>query len=92
MKMELKIIDSNKNRLKFEIKGTKHTLCNILSKELWNDKNVSYAGYNLEHPLVSHPKIVVETERGSPQKVLKDAVERLKAKNKDFLSEIKKIK
>lgn len=90
--MELKIIDSDKQHLKFEIEGVGHTFCNIVSKELWNDANVDFAGYNLEHPLVAEPKIILETKKGSPQKALKDAIERLKSKNKEFLSEIKKIK
>jgi len=90
--MEIKILEKGKNRLKFELVGKTHTLANVLSKELWNDKDVAVAGYTIEHPLTGNAKMVVETHSSDPKKALINAIERLKKKNKEFLSLVKKIK
>lgn len=90
--MEIKLIEKDKKRLKFELVGRTHTLANVLSKELWNDKDIAVAGYTVEHPLVSNAVMVVETEKGDPKKALVSAIARLKGENKELLSAIKKLK
>lgn len=92
--MELNIIEDKKNRMVFELKGETHTFCNILRKELWNDKHVKSAAYNIEHPLIGIPKIIVETDGNeSPKKALKEAVKRMQKVNekfkKQFMKEVK---
>lgn len=76
--MKLKILEAKKNRMVLEIKGETHTFCNALKKELWNDKHVKAAGYNIRHPVVGIPKIVVETDGvEKPKKALIEAAKRL---------------
>ncbi len=92
--MEIKVIEDKKNKFVFEIDGVGHTFCNILKKELWNDKSVKIATYNIMHPLVSKPKMIIETDGSkNPRKALDDAVKRLKKTNekfkKEFLKEVK---
>ncbi len=92
--MELNILEDKKNRMVFELKGETHTFCNILRKELWNDKHVKSAAYNIEHPLIGIPKIIVETDGNeSPKKALKEAVKRMQKVNdkfkKQFMKEVK---
>jgi len=79
--MELKILEEKKNKLIVELKGETHSFCNAIKKELWNDKSVKAAGYNINHPLVGVPKIIVETDGKDPKKALSDAAVRL---NKSF--------
>ncbi|MEA3378413.1 MAG: DNA-directed RNA polymerase subunit L [Nanoarchaeota archaeon] len=88
--MNIKILQKTKNRIKFELEGQSHAFCNALSSELWNDKDIAVAGYNLAHPMISHPVLVVETNKGDPKKALVKAIERLKKKNKEFISLAKK--
>jgi len=89
--MELNILEDKKNRMVFELKGETHTFCNILRKELWNDKHIKAAAYNIEHPLVGIPKIIVETDgKESPKKALKEAVKRMKKINNSFQKQFKK--
>lgn len=90
--MEIKVLEHKKNRLKFELIGKSHTLANVLSKELWNDKNIAVAGYTLAHPMTGNATMVVETNKGDPKKALRDAITRLKKKNKEFLTLIKSLK
>ncbi|MFH1637838.1 MAG: DNA-directed RNA polymerase subunit L [Candidatus Woesearchaeota archaeon] len=88
--MEIKVLESVKNRLKIELVGKHHTLPNLISKELWNDKDIAVAGYTLEHPIVSNAMMIIETKGSDPKKALLKAISRLSKKNKDFLAAVKK--
>ena len=88
--MEIKILDDKKNKLIVEAKGIGHTLCNVIKSELWNDKDVAVAGYTLEHPLIGSSILIVETSKGDPKKALLSAIDRLKKKNKEYMSAVKK--
>lgn len=87
--MELNVLESEKGMLKLEIKGEDHTFCNIVRKELWQDKNTDIAGYSIKHSLVSNPVLVVESN--DPKKSLIQTVKRLKNQNDDFLKEFKSL-
>ncbi len=87
--MEIKVQEKTKNRLKVELIGKTHTLCNLLSKELWNDKDVVIAGYTLEHPITSNAVLTVETSKGDVKKALLDAISRASKYNKEFLAKFK---
>jgi len=92
--MEIKILEEKKNKIIFELKGETHTFSNVLRKELWNDKHVKAAGYNVTHPLIGVPKFIVETDGGeSPKKALVEAAKRLDNTTEKFktafLKEIK---
>lgn len=83
--MQINIIEQKKNRMVFEIEGLDHTVSNLLVDELWLDKEIESAAYNIEHPLVGIPKFIVETAKKDPKAVVSDAIARLKAKNKAFV-------
>lgn len=91
--MELQVLESSKKRLKLKVIGSGHTFCNVLVDELWNDKDVEVAAYNIKHPLVGVPELIVETKSGEPKKALHEAVKRLKKTNetakKGFLKALK---
>lgn len=91
--MEIKFIEKSPSRIKFEIKGEGHTLSNALRDELWVDKSVESAGYNIEHPLVSSPIFTLQTDsKESAKKSLFGAVERLKKRNKELIDKFSKSK
>ena len=92
--MEIKILDDKKNRMVLEVKGTDHTLCNVLKSELLNDKHVKIATYSIRHPQISVPQIIVETDgEESPRNALINSVQKLHKINekfkKEFLKEIR---
>lgn len=89
--MNIKVIEKEKNKLKLEIIGEDHTFCNALRKELWNDKDVTVAGYNIEHPLVSNPVLTLETEKKDPKEVLGSAIKRLKKKGINIKEAVKAV-
>ena len=91
--MELDIIEEDKDKIKFEIKGEGHTFSNPLSKELWKDSHVKTSGYHIKHSLVSNPVFVVETDGNEKPKVsLKKAASRLEKEMSDFLKKFKSLK
>ncbi|MEK6835768.1 MAG: RpoL/Rpb11 RNA polymerase subunit family protein, partial [Nanoarchaeota archaeon] len=71
-------------RIEFEVINEDHTLCNALRDELWNNENIEISAYNIKHPLISNPVMLVETTRGDPRKALQEAVENLKKKVKEI--------
>ncbi|MBW2971758.1 DNA-directed RNA polymerase subunit L [Candidatus Woesearchaeota archaeon] len=91
--MEINVLEDSKNKLVVEIKGEGHALCNALKAELWKNKKVKVAGYNVAHPLVGVPKMVIEVESGDPKKFLADAAKAVKKDADDFLKAFdKKVK
>lgn len=90
--MEINVLESEKTRLKFELIGKTHTLANILSKELWNDKDIAVAGYTVEHPMKGNALMIVETHKGDVKKAITAAIARLKKQNKEFVALVKKLK
>ncbi len=89
--MELNILEESKTKMVFELKGEKHTLCNVLQKELLSIKGVTIATYRIDHPLIGVPKFHLETKGVEPRKVLKDALKSLKKKAQEFKKEVSKL-
>lgn len=87
--MEIKIIEEKKNKLVLEAKGVSHGFCNALVSEIWNDEDTKSAGYNINHPLVGIPTIIIES-KGDAKKLILDAIKRLKKKTSDFNKEFSK--
>ena len=88
--MEVIALENKKSRLKIQICGEGHTFCNVLKKELWNDKGVEIVGYNIKHSLTSDPVMTVEV-KGDAKKAVLDAVARLKKVNKDIKDKSKAL-
>lgn len=91
--MKFKILEGKKNRLVFEIDGMGHSYLNILKNELWNDDHVKVATYNIKHPQVSKPKMILETDGDrTPKAALSGAVSRLKKLSDKFRKEMSAIR
>ena len=81
--MDIKVIEENKNHLIIEVDNVGHGFCNVLVKELWNDKNIKSAGYHIEHPLIGKAKIIIESNI-DVRKTLDDAIKRVKTSTDEF--------
>ena len=88
--MEIKILEESKTKLVFELPSESHTFCNALREELWEDKDVQAASYNIKHPLISVPRFFIESK--DCKKSLKEASKRLTKRNDDFLKAFRKAK
>lgn len=92
--MEINVLEETKKRILVEVKGENSAFCNAIKKELTNDSHVKIASFKVEHPLVSSPKIIVETDgKEEPRKALEKAVEKLQKQAKDMKSSfVKEVK
>ncbi len=91
--MELTIIEETPKKLTFELRGEGHTLCNTIKWAMWANKHVKTAVYNIDHPLVGVPKMVVETDgEVKPKKAILEAVEKLQSESAKLKKEFSKIK
>ncbi len=89
--MEITILKEEKDTLELQLDGEGHTLCNLLRKELWDSEDTKVASYNISHPLIASPKLIVVSEKTKPRKLLLDSVESLKKKNSELRSLLKKL-
>lgn len=65
--MEIKVIKEDKKGIEFEIIGEGHTFCNVLREALNKHKDVDFATYRIEHPLLSNPRMYVRTRVKVPK-------------------------
>ena len=89
--MEIKILKEEKNKIEFEIIGEDHTLCNVIRNELWNQDNVEISAYNIKHPLISNPIMLVETSKGDPKNAIFNSVNSLKKQIKELKDRLKTL-
>lgn len=89
--MEMKILEVKKNKVRFEFEGADHAMCNALKMELWQNKDVSVAGYSVSHPLVGKTEFIVETKSGEAKKAVEDALASLKKKIGDLEKKAAKL-
>ena len=89
--MEIHVLEYEKNRLRFELIGETHTLANFITKELWNDGDVTISGYNLQHPQTAHVSILIETVKKDPKKVLLETLGILKKRSGEFKTQFHRV-
>lgn len=86
--MDIVIIEQEKNRLQASFAGADHTVCNVVTNELWADKSVKAAAYMVDHPLVGKPKMVIDTDGKNPIDAIVDACKRVKKMNAELLKSL----
>ena len=89
--MEVKVITKEKNVLELEFDGADQSLAQVLAQKLNDDKDVEFAAYKLEHPLIAQPRLVVRTKKGDPSKLLLSKLKELKDEVADFKKQFLEI-
>jgi DNA-directed RNA polymerase subunit L len=83
--LKVNVLKKTDHELKIEIEGADHGLCNLLQKKLLEERSVDMAGYDIPHPLASHPVIYVRTKGATkPEEALKKAAEKAREANETF--------
>ena len=88
--MKINWIAEEKTHLEFELQGEDHTFCNAIRRELWEGDDLNLAAYRIAHPLVSEPKLVVDTQKSDAKKALLAAIDSLRKKNKTLKESFQK--
>ena len=69
----------------------KHSLPNLIAKLAMKKPGVTFAGYMIEHPMVSYPEVVIVTDgTRSPVDVLREVVAEAKTLALEFLQAFEK--
>jgi DNA-directed RNA polymerase subunit L len=88
----IEVIEDKTLELEFIAHGESHSVCNALRSNLMKDKDVEYAVYSIDHPLIGEPIMTIKTKRGKrPKKVLLKASKKLKKDSEEFKKLIESI-
>ncbi|UCE10358.1 MAG: DNA-directed RNA polymerase subunit L [Candidatus Thorarchaeota archaeon] len=82
--MKPRLVESSKQEIKIEFQDEGHSFCNLLRKTLLELSGVEFAGYNIEHPLLSSPVVTLRTKRRQPAVVLREGLETVLARTEEF--------
>ena len=87
--MKVNIVEEKKSKIVFEVEGLGHTFINIMKNEMWNDEHVKIATYSIRHPVISKPRVIVETDsEESARAAVTSAIGRLKKTSEKFKKEL----
>ncbi len=78
--MKIEVIKREENVLEFYLEGEDHTFANLLNEVLHENEHVTFAGYTIEHPILTarKPKFRVVTDgKISPEKALEEAAQKI---------------
>jgi len=89
--MDIKIISNEKNVIELELGGCDQSLAQILAEKLSEDKDVDFASFKVEHPLVANPRLFVRTKKGDPGKLVLEKLDELKKELQDFRAQFKDV-
>jgi DNA-directed RNA polymerase subunit L len=89
--MQVKILTNDKNVLEMELQGADQSLAQLLAEKLSGEKDVDFASFKVEHPLVGMPKIYLRTKKGDPAKLVLEKLEEIKKEVSDFKEQFKDI-
>ena len=94
--MEIEMLEEKDKKIIVNIKNEDIGFFSMLSDELNNIKDVKFAGYNVDHPLIRNIKLLIELKddsKSNPKIVLEKALNNCKKSQdtlvKDFLKETK---
>jgi DNA-directed RNA polymerase subunit L len=87
----MEVIEESKNKIIFTW-DCNHGFANLFVDELWNDKDIFAAAYEVDHPQIGKPKFVVETKKEDVRKAISSALVRMKKQNNAFLKQVSKLK
>ncbi|MBI2133859.1 DNA-directed RNA polymerase subunit L [Candidatus Woesearchaeota archaeon] len=91
--MEINIVEETPKKIFLEVKGEGHSLLNSVKTALWSNKHVKVSTYNLDHPLVGIPRMLLETDGEiKPRKAIIEATEKLQTDLSKLRKDISKIK
>ena len=90
--MDIEVKKSSANELHFVMKGERHTFSNLLRETLLQDSSVTFAAYNLPHPLGPDCEFVVKTKGKTAKKALADAANQIEKKLAEFEKAFKAAK
>ncbi len=87
--MEIKMLKNEKNVVEFELIDADIALPSLLVAKLNGEKEVEFAAFKKEHPLVGHPVVLVKTKKKDALTVVLAKVEEIKEEVEEFKKQFK---
>ncbi len=89
--MNIRILEKKDNELRVEIEGEGHTLCNAIKSILFEDEALVFAGYRIEHALLSKPILYISTNgKKDPLVLLNETLKKLEMRIEEFKEKFRK--
>jgi len=88
--VEIKELKKTKDTLEFKLLGERHTLPQLLKRELLKDPSVEFVSYKLNHPLDKDSQFIVKMKSGSPKSALSEAAKKIGKEAGNFSKELEK--
>jgi len=83
--LNVEIVEKDKKSIELRVSGEGHTLFSALRKILFEDTDVSFAGYDVEHPILGSTKFYLRVKgRKGVSTILAEAVEKLIKRAKEL--------
>ncbi len=82
--MEIKVLVNEKNVIELELAGADQSLAQIIAEKLNKDKDVEFASYKVEHPILGLPTLYVRTKKADASKIVLETLEGIKKELADF--------
>ena len=92
--MKIEVIKRERNVMEFYLVGEDHTFANLLNEVLHENKHVTFAGYTIEHPILTarRPKFKVVTDgKITPEEALEAAAQKIFDRAKQVLEIWEKV-
>ncbi|MFH0736994.1 MAG: DNA-directed RNA polymerase subunit L [Candidatus Micrarchaeota archaeon] len=89
--MDAKVLSNEKNTLEMELTGMDQSLAQLLAEKLNQEKDVEFASYKVEHPLLGNPKLYVRTKKGEPAKLVLEKLDEMKKELLGFKEQFTQI-
>lgn len=87
--MEINLIEDKKHKIVIELFAEDHSLPNALREELNNVEGVKIAAYNIKHPMIANPVLIIETDQKTDAKeALNQAISNLESMNKSLQKKV----
>jgi DNA-directed RNA polymerase subunit L len=88
--MQFIVLEKSKDSLSLQIEHPDDTLIYPLLNQLLKDEDVSDAKYNVGHPMLDKPVLLIRTRKGKPHTALKHAAEALSREFGEARAAVKK--
>ena len=87
--MEVKVLESSKKSIEFEVKGADPIIMKMLTNKLNADKEVEFAAYKIEHFITTPPRVVVKTKSKDALGLVLDKFDEIKDEIVSFRKQFK---
>ena len=83
--MNVEVVEKSDEKLKVRVNDL--TLVNLLNENIWKQRRLDYAAYNVEHPYLAQPVITVKSK--DPKKSLVEAADQIIEDVKELKKKLK---